>query len=39
VFSRYYREVDWTIEEFVCEDNATYEEYEKNLLEFDAEAD
>jgi len=39
VFSRYYRKTDWTIEEFVCEDNATYEEYEKNLLEFDAEAE
>jgi hypothetical protein len=34
-FSRYYRKTDWTIEEQVCEDNATYEEYEKALLEFD----
>jgi hypothetical protein len=34
-FSRYYRKTDWTIEELVCEDNATYEEFEKTLLEFD----
>ncbi len=36
-FSRYYRKTDWTIEELVCEDNATYEEFEKTLLEFDDE--
>ena len=36
-FSRYYRKTDWTIEELACEDNATYEEFEKELLEFDAE--
>ncbi len=36
-FSRYYRKTDWTIEELVCEDNATYEEFEKALLEFDDE--
>jgi hypothetical protein len=35
-FSRYYRKTDWTIEELVCEDNATYAEFEKELLEFDA---
>jgi len=23
-FSRYYRKTDWTIEELMCEDNATY---------------
>ena len=23
-FSRYFRKTDWTIEELVCEDNATY---------------
>jgi hypothetical protein len=34
-FSRYYRKTDWTIEELVCEDNATYEEFESTLLEFD----
>jgi hypothetical protein len=34
-FSRYYRKTDWTIEELVCEDNATYEEFENALLEFD----
>jgi hypothetical protein len=34
-FSRYYRKTDWTIEELVCEDNATYEEFESQLLEFD----
>ena len=34
-FSRYYGKTDWTIEELVCEDNATYEEFEKTLLEFD----
>ena len=33
-FSRYYRKTDWTIEELVCEDNATYEEFETQLLEF-----
>ncbi len=27
-FSRYYRKTDWTIDELVCEDNATYEEFE-----------
>jgi hypothetical protein len=36
-FSRYYRKTDWTIEELVCEDNATYEEFENQLLEFDEE--
>jgi hypothetical protein len=36
-FSRYYRKTDWTIEELVCEDNATYEEFENALLEFDGE--
>jgi hypothetical protein len=36
-FSRYYRKTDWTIEELVCEDNATYEEFENTLLEFDDE--
>jgi hypothetical protein len=34
-FARYYRKTDWTIEELVCEDNATYEEFENTLLEFD----
>jgi hypothetical protein len=34
-FSRRFRKTDWTIEEFVCEDNATYEEFENALLEFD----
>ncbi len=36
-FTRLYSKTDWTIEELVCEDNATYEEFEKTLLEFDAE--
>ena len=36
-FSRYYRKTDWTIEELVCEDNATYEDFENQLLEFDGE--
>jgi hypothetical protein len=36
-FSRYYRKTDWTIEELMCEDNATYEEFENTLLEFDGE--
>jgi len=36
-FSRYYRKTDWTIEELVCEDNATYEDFEDALLEFDDE--
>jgi len=34
-FSRSYRKTDWTIEELVCEDNATYEEFENTLLEFE----
>jgi hypothetical protein len=38
-FSRYYRKTDWTIEELVCEDNATYAEFEKELLEFGGEAE
>jgi hypothetical protein len=35
-FSRYYRKTDWTIEELMCEDNATYSPFENELLEFDA---
>jgi hypothetical protein len=35
-FSRYYTKTDWTIEELVCEDNATYSSFEEELLEFDA---
>jgi hypothetical protein len=38
-FSRYYRKTDWTIEELVCEDNATYAPFENELLEFDADKD
>jgi hypothetical protein len=38
-FSRYYRKTDWTIEELVCEDNATYAEFENELLEYDDEAE
>ena len=38
-FSRYYRKTDWTIEELMCEDNATYTPFENALLEFDAEAE
>jgi hypothetical protein len=34
-FSRYYRKTDWTIEELMCEDNATYTPFEDALLEFD----
>jgi hypothetical protein len=34
-FSRYYRKTDWTIEELMCEDNATYTPFENALLEFD----
>jgi hypothetical protein len=34
-FSRYYRKSDWTIEELMCEDNATYEPFENALLEFE----
>jgi hypothetical protein len=36
-FSRYYRKTDWTIEELMCEDNATYEPFENALLEFEGE--
>jgi len=38
-FSRYYRKTDWTIEELMCEDNATYSEFENELLEFDDKAE
>jgi hypothetical protein len=38
-FSRYYRKTDWTIEELMCEDNATYTPFENALLEFDGEAE
>jgi hypothetical protein len=38
-FSRYYRKTDWTIEELMCEDNATYSEFEDELLEFDDKAE
>jgi hypothetical protein len=38
-FSRYYRKTDWTIEELMCEDNATYEPFENALLEFDGEGE
>ena len=38
-FSRYYRKTDWTIEELMCEDNATYTEFENELLEFDDKAE
>jgi hypothetical protein len=34
-FSRYYRKTDWTIDELVCEDNATYDVFESELLQFD----
>jgi hypothetical protein len=37
-FSRYYRKTDWTIEELMCEDNATYTPFENALLEFDSDA-
>ena len=36
-FSRYYRKTDWTIEELMCVDNATYTPFEDALLEFDEE--
>jgi hypothetical protein len=38
-FTRYFRKTDWTIEELVCEDNATYQEFENSVLEFDGEDD
>ncbi len=38
-FSRYYRKTDWTIDELMCVDNATYEEFENALLEFDGEGE
>ena len=38
-FSRYYRKTDWTIEELMCEDNATYTEFENELLEYDNKAE
>jgi hypothetical protein len=34
-FTRYYRKTDWTIEELMCEDNATYSPFEDAILEFD----
>jgi hypothetical protein len=33
--SRYYRRTDWTIDELMCVDNATYEPFENALLEYD----
>lgn len=38
-FSRYYRKTDWTIEELMCEDNATYTPFENALIEFEGEAE
>jgi hypothetical protein len=38
-FSRHHRKTDWTIEELVCEDNATYTPFENALLEYDDEAE
>jgi len=38
-FSRYYRKTDWTIEELMCEDNATYTPFENALLEFEGEGE
>lgn len=35
---RVYSRTDWTIEELVCEDNATYEPFENAVLEFEAAA-
>jgi hypothetical protein len=39
VVTRYYRKTDWTIEEFVCQDDAAYTEFEKTMLEFDGAAE
>lgn len=37
VATRYYRKTDWTIEELVCMDNATYTPFENAVLEFEGE--
>ena len=34
IMRRLYRKTDWTIEELVCEDNATYTPFENSVLEF-----
>ena len=34
---RQYRRVDWDIEEFICMDNVSFEEFENELLEYQAE--
>ena len=34
-FRRFYRKTDWTVEELVCEDNATYTPFENSVLDFD----
>jgi hypothetical protein len=39
VARRVYGRTDWTIEELVCEDNATYTEFENAVLEFEGESD
>ena len=32
---RHYRRVDWDIEEFVCMDNVNFEEFEREVLEYE----
>ena len=32
---RHYRRVDWDIEEFVCMDNVNFEDYEREVLEYE----
>ena len=37
--TRYYRAVDWDVEEFVCMDNVNFEAFEREVLEYDPDAD
>ena len=37
--TRYYRLVDWDVEEFVCMDNVNFEDFEREVLEYDGGAE
>ena len=36
---RHYRRVEWDIEEFVCMDNVNFEEFERQVPEYEADSD
>jgi hypothetical protein len=35
IAQRFYRRVDWTIEEFICMDNVNFTEFENEILEYE----